>query len=54
MRAREYKNLGIKNYYDFSKDGSITNGIAKDCKKRCRRTARKRLKRRLNKCLKNY
>lgn len=53
MRNREYKNLGIKNYYDFSKDGRIIDGIAKDCKKLCRRNARKRLKRRLL-CQKNY
>lgn len=46
MRNKEYKKLGIKNYYDISKDGRLKKGIDKKLKKFCRRLARHRLKRR--------
>lgn len=45
IRNKEYKTLGIKNYYDASKDGRLKKGIDKKLKKTCRRLARRRLKR---------
>lgn len=45
MKNKEYKKLGIKNYYVVSKDGIIQKGIDKKMKKFCRRLARRRLKR---------
>lgn len=50
MRNKEYKNLGIKNYYDITLDGRLKRGINKNLKKQCRRTARKRLKNEVRLC----
>lgn len=49
IKNKEYKNLGIKNYYAVSDDGRIQKGIAKSLKKRTTRITRKRLKNKLKK-----
>ncbi len=44
MTNKEYKRLGIKNYYDISLDGRLKDKINKKMKKQVRRMARRRMK----------